>query len=385
MEIKVYEGYDLEELIHRAKAELGDDIKILHYETVEEKKFWFLRGRKKYKLFVETIEEEELTEPVIKFEELLEKVEELIDKKIRVSLPQIAQNITQSQTVPDHIDNQCGSVSQFSEFTGDALHLINQLINKDVFPEVAKKIVKEGCGLDIDTNKWDLNTLTEKEALIKGIKKYIKFTGAFDNGDNDGGEKRLKIYAFIGPTGVGKTTNLFKIASYLVIEKKKKVAVISTDTFKVGASHQARTYANILNIPFYSISESKRLKNTVDELRNFDFILIDTVGRSHYDYWRLGEIKEILSSLEEEINNVLTISCNYKNDDALEVVYKYQTFFPIHSIFFTKVDETLKPGILLNLPVETKIPVSYISVGQRVPEDIKVLTPEVIASYIMGS
>ncbi|WP_457639038.1 flagellar biosynthesis protein FlhF [Persephonella sp.] len=380
MEIKVYEGYDLEELIQKAKEELGDDIKILHYETVEEKKFFFFKGRKKYKLFVETVDDEELTEPVVKFEELLEKVEELIDRKIKTSLPKIAQNIASPENLPPHISLENGAgTAVFNEFTGDALHLLNQLVGKDVLPEVAKKLVKEGCGLDIDTNKWDLNTLTEKEALIKGIKRYIKFTGAFDKEDG-----KLKIFAFIGPTGVGKTTNLFKIASQLVIDKKKKVAVISTDTFKVGASHQARTYANILNIPFYSISESKKLRNTVEELKNFDFILIDTVGRSHYDYWRLGEIKEILSGLEEEINHVLTISCNYKNDDAFEVVHKYQTFFTIHSLFFTKIDETLKPGLLLNLPVETRLSVSYISTGQRVPEDLKVLTPEVTASYLLG-
>ncbi|WP_457634781.1 flagellar biosynthesis protein FlhF [Persephonella sp.] len=380
MEIKIYEGYDLEKLIQKAKDELGEDIKILHYETVEEKKFFFFKGKKKYRLFVEPVDEQELTEPVLKFEELLEKVEDLIDKKIRNSLPKYAQGLATPENLPPHI--QTGSVSSniFNEFTGDALYLVEQLLEKDVLPDVAKKIVTEGCGLDIDTNKWDLNTVTIKEAVIKGIKKHIKFTGSFENG-SDG----LQIYAFVGPTGVGKTTNLFKIASQLVIDKKKKVAVISTDTFKVGASHQARTYANILNIPFYSISESKKLKNTVEQLRKFDFILIDTVGRSHYDYWRLGEIKEILSSLEEEIKHVLTVSCNFKNEDAVEVVYKYQTFFPIHSLFFTKIDETLKPGLLLNLPVETNLPVSYLSTGQRVPEDLKVLNPEVMASYLISS
>ncbi len=380
MEIKIYEGYDLEKLIQKAKDELGEDIKILHYETVEEKKFFFFKGKKKYRLFVEPVDEQELAEPVLKFEELLEKVEDLIDKKIRNSLPKYAQGLATPENLPPHI--QTGSVSSniFNEFTGDALYLVEQLLEKDVLPDVAKKIVTEGCGLDIDTNKWDLNTVTIKEAVIKGIKKHIKFTGSFENG-SDG----LQIYAFVGPTGVGKTTNLFKIASQLVIDKKKKVAVISTDTFKVGASHQARTYANILNIPFYSISESKKLKNTVEQLRKFDFILIDTVGRSHYDYWRLGEIKEILSSLEEEIKHVLTVSCNFKNEDAVEVVYKYQTFFPIHSLFFTKIDETLKPGLLLNLPVETNLPVSYLSTGQRVPEDLKVLNPEVMASYLISS
>ncbi len=382
MEVKVYEGYDLEELIEKAKKELGEDIKILHYETVEEKRFFFLKGKKKYKLFVEPVEDDEPIEPVIKFEELLDKIEDIIDKKIQTTLPKYAQNMATPENLPPHIvpNNVEDKASKvLSELTGDALELANLLIEKDVQPEVAKKVVMAACGLDIDTNKWDLNTVTYKEALIKGIKENIKFTGAIDKIAEKPG-----IFAFIGPTGVGKTTNLFKIASQLVINKNKKVAVISTDTFKVGAAQQARTYANILNIPFYSISESKKLKSIIEDLKEMDFILIDTVGRSHYDYWRLGEIKEILTGIQQEIKNILTISCNFKNEDAFEVVYKYQTFFPIHSLFFTKIDETKRPGLLLNLPVETRIPVSYLSTGQRVPEDLKVLTPEVIASYILG-
>ncbi|WP_457644279.1 flagellar biosynthesis protein FlhF [Persephonella sp.] len=373
MEIKIYEGYNLEELIQKAKEELGEDIKIVHYETITERKWFIFGSKKRYKLFVEM---PDLEEPVVQFDDIFEKIEEIIDKKIQQTLPKVTspapviQNIeTGQQIIPE----------QFNEFSGEALELINQLLNRDVLPDVAKKLVKEGCGLDIDTNKWDLNTLTTREALIKGIRKYIKFTGAFDK-EKEG----LKILTFIGPTGVGKTTNLFKIASHFVINQKMKVAVISTDTFKVGATQQARIYANILNIPFYSASESKKLKSTVSELENYDFILVDTVGRSHYDYWRLGEIKEILGDLSENMHIVLTVSCNFKNEDAFEVVNRYSSFFDIDSLLFTKIDETSKPGLLLNLPVETKIPVSYISTGQRVPEDIKILKPENIASYILG-
>jgi flagellar biosynthesis protein FlhF len=81
---------------------------------------------------------------------------------------------------------------------------------------------------------------------------------------------------------------------------------------------------------------------------------------------------------------MLVISCNYKNSEAIEIVNRYRTFFPIDSIFFTKIDETYKPGILLNLPIKTDIPLSFISIGQKVPEDIRVLNPERIAKYILG-
>ncbi len=373
---KIYEGYNIEELVEQAKRELGDDIRIVQYEIFKEKK-WFLLGKRKYRILVEAKqEEEEKNVPQIDFEELLKKVESLVEEKVKEVAPAIT---VQKQNLPPHLEDRAPINTDISsEFTGEAVELINRLIKKDVFKDVAEDIVKEACGLDLDTNKWDLNAVTLKEALKKGIESKISFTGPFDEMKDV-----PKVIAFLGPTGVGKTTNLFKIASQFVINKKKKVSVISIDTFKVGAVHQGRIYANILNVPFYSISEPKKLRNIIDVLGEDDIVLIDTVGRSHYDYWRLGEIKEILSGILDELFSVLVISCNYKNEDAFEIVENYSQYFNINSLLMTKIDETKKPGLLLNLPYKTEIPLSYISTGQRVPEDIKVLDPELVASYFL--
>ncbi len=382
MKINKYEGYDLDALIEEAKRELGNDLKILSYEVEEEKSIFPFKKRKKYVLFVEVptpeegflemLAKEEKNEEIDRF---LAKIEAMIDKKIaslKTSQPEVF-------PTPPHNEQVVVPTKEFEEFTGDALELINTLLKKEVEPKIAKMLVREACGLDIDTNKLDLNTTFFKEAIIKGVQKKIKFTGPLKI--QKGG---LKIKAFVGPTGVGKTTNLFKIASELVINQNLKVAVISIDTFKVGAIQQARAYANILNIPFFAVTDSKNLRKTLSNMSNIDIVLIDTVGRSHYDYWRLGEMKEILGGGNELIDISLVISCNYKNSEAAEIVNRYRTFFPINSIFFTKIDETYKPGILLNLPIKMDIPVSFISTGQRVPEDIKLLNPERVANYILG-
>jgi len=413
MVINIYEGQTLEEAIQKAKTELGENIKVLHYEIVDEKSWIPFRKRKKYKVFIEQteedtpkfeshleelysdIEEETIEEPNtysltnlnedeeleyeeknkenIDYEKLLEKIELLIDKKL--------QNITTPPSIKVSSDSVCSEQINeiLKEFTGEAIDLIKFLVEREVEPEVAKEIVKVSCGLDLDSNKMDLTTPTFKEAVYKGIKEKISFTGSFNKAEN-----QLKVITFVGPTGVGKTTNLFKIASELIINKDLKVGVISTDTFKVGAVQQARAYSSILNIPFYTITDSKNLKKTLLELSNMDIILIDTVGRSHYDYWRLGEIKEILSGGTDWMDVVLVLSCNYKYKEALEIVNRYRAFFSINSLLFTKVDETKTPGILLNLPFKTKLPLSYLSTGQRVPEDIKVLNPENLTEYILG-
>ncbi len=426
MVINIYEGSTLEEAIEKAKTDLGENIRVLHYEIVDEKSWIPFRKKKKYKVFIEQAEEEYLekqnfeehlktvyedvnntediseeintysidtlqeeniveesveenhsnhngkTDSSIDYELLLEKIETIIDKKLQnISIPQAPQNN----------GGICGEDIEeiIKEFTGEAIDLIKFLVEKEVEPSVAKEIAKSACGLDIETGKMDLTTPTFREAILKGIKEHIKFTGSFDKAEN-----QLRVITFVGPTGVGKTTNLFKIASDLIINKDLKVGVISTDTFKVGAVQQARAYASILNIPFYTITDSKNLKKTLLEMSNMDVILIDTVGRSHYDYWRLGEIKEILSGGTDWMDVVLVLSCNYKYKEALEIVNRYRAFFSIGSLLFTKVDETKTPGILLNLPFKTNLPLSYLSTGQRVPEDIKVLNPENLTDYLLG-
>lgn len=389
MEIVKYEGYDLQELIDQAKKEYGEDIKILSYEVENERKL-LLFPKKRYRLFVQVVKSEENFLDLLSNEEknqeidqFLEKIETLIDKKIepiKQEIQKIRANEAESLTLPAHTGNPVIALDKdFEEFTGDALDLIKLLVKKDVDPKVAKLLVKESCGLDIDSNKLDLNTSFFKEALIHAVQNKIRFKGPLRIQKGN-----FKVIAFVGPTGVGKTTNLFKIASELVLNQKLRIAVISIDTFKVGAVQQARSFSNILNIPFYAITDSKNLKKTLQNLNGIDVVLIDTVGRSHYDYWRLGEMREILGGGADFMDISLVISCNYKNSEALEIVSRYRTFFPISSLFFTKIDETFKPGILLNLPIKTEIPLSFISIGQKVPEDIRLLNPERVAEYILG-
>ncbi|NPA03741.1 MAG: flagellar biosynthesis protein FlhF [Epsilonproteobacteria bacterium] len=389
MEIVKYEGYDLDELIAQAQKEYGKEVKIISYEVLDDNMlFW---KRKKYALFVQVPSPEEnflellaKEEKSEEFDHFLERIEDMIDKKIEPIKEALHKgtNCT-SEELPPHIAPavpvKIDFDEEFKEFTGDALELIKLLLKKDVDPKVAKIIVKESCGFDIDANKFDLNTSFFKEALMNAIEKKFKFKGPLKIQKGS-----FKIISFVGPTGVGKTTNLFKIASELVINQKLQIAVVSIDTFKVGAIQQARSFSNILNIPFYAITDSKNLKKTLQNLNGFDVVLIDTVGRSHYDYWRLGEMKEILGGGHDLMDISLVISCNYKNSEAIEIVNRYRTFFPISDIFFTKIDETYKPGILLNLPITTDIPVSFISTGQKVPEDIKVLNPERMVHYILG-
>lgn len=376
--MKVYEGEDLDLLIEKAKKELGE-IDILYYEVEKVPGIIPFLKKKKYRLFV--TRKSESVESSQEVERLEEEIKEL--KNLLINIRESVSKIPSQPpvpAVPEHLKEKvvC-SITQIEEFTGDAVELINLLIRKGVEPEVAVELVKVSCGLDIETEKLDLNTNTFREAIINACSEKLKFTGDFKV---EG--KKPRVIAFIGPTGVGKTTNLFKIASKFVIEQELKVGVISTDTFKVGGTQQARIYASILNVPFYVATDQKKLKEIVDNLSELDVILIDTVGRSHYDYFRLGEIKATLSGVESSLEYVLLISCNYNTREAMEVVNRYRSFFPVDYLLFTKVDESSQPGVIVNVGVKSELPLSYVSTGQRVPEDIKLLTPSVVSDLLLG-
>ena len=391
--IKIFEGYDLNKLMHQIKENLGEEFKILYQNEIKEKtKIPFFK-KTKYILIVEPIENKISFEDILsenleeenKKEEVqvynpfkAENKQEIVEKTESVIKTTVHNDLNQKLNIKEeYYDNNITYKEITEEFTGKALDLINLLIQKDVELDVAKEIVRNACGLEMGSNKLDLKHFTYRESLIEGLEKSFIFKGDIFK-DSD----RRRVVAFLGPTGVGKTTNLFKVASKLILEENRKVAVVSIDTFKAGAGDQARSYCNILGIPFQILSDPKKLRETVDDFDFVDVLLIDTIGRSHYDHWKLGEIKETLR-LIDEIEYMMVVSCNWKNKESYNLIQKYRKFFNINYLFFTKIDETAYPGTILNLAYKTKLPLTYISTGQNVPEDLKIITPERLASYLL--
>lgn len=186
---------------------------------------------------------------------------------------------------------------------------------------------------------------------------------------------------FIGSTGVGKTTTIAKLASLFTLEKKCKVALITADTYRIAAVEQLKTYANILNIPIKVIYKEEEIAGCMEEFADYDLILIDTAGRSYQDTKHLQELKELLEKVEDK-QVYLVLSLSTKNSDLKKTVAAYD--FADFSLIFTKLDETLAYGSILNLKQATGRPLSYVTTGQNVPEDIAVLDPYETANQILG-
>jgi flagellar biosynthesis protein FlhF len=201
-----------------------------------------------------------------------------------------------------------------------------------------------------------------------------------------GGQIKLKkqgpkIIALVGPTGVGKTTTIAKLAAMHTLKKKSKVALVTTDNFKAGAIEQLRTYAKVLRLPVEVATTAKELEKAVSKHGDKDLILIDTTGKSPRERDKLDELKSLLDGFE--IESHLCVSATTRDNELKDILDQFRTL-PIHRLLFTKLDESRQLGCMVNLHIRNKLPLSYFTKGQRVPEDIEIATGKKVAELVLG-
>ena len=192
---------------------------------------------------------------------------------------------------------------------------------------------------------------------------------------------KLKAVALIGPTGVGKTTTIAKLAAHFSLVEGKKVALLTVDTYRIAAVEQLKTYSQIIDIPIGVAYSQAEILPAVAEFADFDLLLIDTAGRSQKNIMQVGELKALLESLNCETH--LALSAPVKEEDMMEAVRRFSAA-RVDRILFTKLDETGSYGTLFNVAENAGIPISYVTSGQKVPEDIETANGRRFADLILG-
>jgi len=190
-----------------------------------------------------------------------------------------------------------------------------------------------------------------------------------------------RMITFIGPTGVGKTTTLAKIAAELVMQRNQRVTLATTDTFKIAAVEQLQTYANILRLPLEVCPNAESLNQLAENIGSDEVVLVDTAGYGPRDLEKLNELKETLSGIKMEIH--LCVSATTTPRDVSAIAARFKEMKPNYAVV-TKVDETLGYGNIFNLAQGAMAPLSYLTMGQRVPEDIEVASKERIADLVLN-
>ncbi|MEW6542372.1 MAG: flagellar biosynthesis protein FlhF [Nitrospirota bacterium] len=191
-----------------------------------------------------------------------------------------------------------------------------------------------------------------------------------------------KTVIFTGPTGVGKTTTIAKLAAHYKLKEKRSVALITLDTYRVAAVEQLRMYANVIGIPLDVALTKREALDCIGRRRKSELILIDTAGRSPMDETGMEELRQLVS-LDHPLETHLVLSATTREQDLKEGVARFAGI-PITHLLFTKLDETTGYGGLFELMRKTGLPLSYFSTGQAVPEDLEVARPDRLADLLLG-
>ncbi len=190
-----------------------------------------------------------------------------------------------------------------------------------------------------------------------------------------------RILALVGPTGVGKTTTIAKLAAFAV-KQKVRVAVITIDTYRIGAVDQLKAYAAIMGLPLAVAETPDALAAAIAANADKHLIFIDTAGRNPRDQDRLLEMKSFLD-VDPAIETHLCLAATTR-DRELEQIFQRFSTLPVSRVLFTKLDESESFGCIINMHLKNRVPLSYFSIGQRVPEDLLVATPQRVADLVLG-
>ena len=254
-------------------------------------------------------------------------------------------------------------------------HLLTLLISKGINIETARTI--SGFIRESLTEQELSDTALITKAIIDTLQNLIQV-----NPPEFTKESNQRRIALVGPTGVGKTTTLAKIAASYLQRHSNSIALITIDTYRIAAVEQLKVYGEIMHLPVDVVITPDQLGQALVKHQDKELILIDTAGRSPRDSFCIDELSSFLSA-DHNIEKHLVLSATTRENEILETINQFSKL-EIANTIFTKIDECMSLGVLLNTQLQNSNPISYITNGQRVPEDLLEITPQKIAELIMS-
>lgn len=417
MTINKFQGKTKEEAIQKAKTEFGETAVIMNVKEVKPKGLFRIFKSTTYEVTAAMEEKEQNVNQTIAMQNMKklhdsinfaadEKIEipkqeskpaEKIDTK-SVRMPDFSQLIRQEQKkeseerqiekrlddlsnrLEESLGHTSGGVELTKEPSAEELNFIRILYSTLLKNEVSEKYVNQildeveqfirpGNSVDMI-----LANVYQKLILRFGQPKPIDLSGA-----------KPKVLVFVGPTGVGKTTTIAKIASKYKVDYDKKVAFITSDTYRIAATEQLQVYANILDAPMTIVYSKDEINSAIEKYADYDMVFVDTAGFSHKNTPQRDDMKKLLDEIDEKYRKevYLVLSATTKYKDLLEIVDIYREITD-YKFIFTKLDETTTYGNLLNIKLYAGAELSYMTIGQNVPDDIAIFDTQKIVKQLLG-
>jgi len=405
MKILTFTGSTPSEALKKAKMEIGDEGMLIETKEIQKKAL----GREALYEIVIGIDEDMIPSTYKKVKKPLSKQQPLKEEsqEILFDISNAAKQISKISNVTDPLEdiyqplpkqNIMQSLepkelkeikSEINKLT-DKVKIIQNMFWDEKSPELSSQIPPEFSEIyrlasQSGMNKEHLDTLMqvtlehmplkmrESSSTVKRYFQTILRKMVPIRRETVPSIGTKKVIMLVGPTGVGKTTSIAKLAARysFLLEKKYKVGLVVLDTYRIGAVEQLMQYARMMKLGIETVVDPPEFSNALESLKYCDFILIDTMGSSPYDRVKIEKIYECLNTNNTEFNIdvVLVMPSSIKYED-LKITYDNFSTLGVDTLMFTKLDETVGFGNIFSLAYETKKPISYFSVGQEVPEDL---------------
>lgn len=378
MNSKKFTGKNMSEIMAQVKAEFGEDAMIIQSKKVKKDGIFGFFG-KEYIEVIAAVETEKrknekerrtaLTEAAKVQDEMRTMKRDWQEANFKNKMEDSLKKQRENSNLNVELEEIKSAVHQlntrFSKMFRDEdeerleskkKDVIGRLVAIGISENLSSTLVEETLKNKAHLNKQSIiETIHEKFGAICLPKERSNLTQGY--------------HIFVGSTGVGKTTTLAKMASNLAIQENKKIGFLTLDTYRISAVEQLKTYAEILNAPIEVAYDTKDVSKAITRLENRDILFIDTAGRSHKDKTQMMELDEILKEIKEK-RIFLTIAANGNIEDIKNLIIKY-SFLEDFDIIITKLDETDRLGIILDIIAYCQKSPAFLTYGQNVPDDIE--------------
>jgi flagellar biosynthesis protein FlhF len=367
MKVKKYTAKSLPEAMKLVRADLGSGAVILNTREVQVGGFLGFFTKKNIEIFAGLDQDAEYETPRKKYSPAPQKrVPEPVQD------PQLTQEIRQLKKMVQTMAAQNKESEPLSPFAEEWKEFFKaQELENEILDEMIMNMTSKYSGLE--PNEKDMYNWQ------KWITDWL--SARMPKSDFGGFHYETKFLNLIGPTGVGKTTTIAKIGAKAVLKDGKKVAFITTDTYRIAAIEQLKTYAEILNIPCEVAYTADDFKKAKEKFKDYDCVLVDSAGRNFLNRFYVEELQRVVN-FDKDMQNYLVLSLASKYKD-MESIYRQFSGLPIHKVIFTKKDETTTYGAMVNLSILQAVPIAYVTNGQNVPDDIFEAKPDELVNLLI--
>lgn len=394
MKVKRYIGDTAQDALQKVRAELGRDAVIINTRKIKKRGFAGLFTKPLVEVVAAIDDYEKDNQNVGKVTMEVNDSTKNIDAINKTETFKESLKVSMNSLKDENfskIDETNNIEKEFNEIKS-MLNKVYKIIkiDEDNLSTIAKQYIFRLRNAEVDEEI--ISNIEDKiEKLTEDLQNSEDFIRDFihnalldfiniENEDIDTTLKKINI--FVGPTGVGKTTTMAKLAALYTLKKQKKVGLITSDTYRIAAVEQLKTYSDIIGIPLIVVYSPQEFVSAVESFRDKDIIMVDTAGRSHKDRYQLAELKHLLDTGIES-QTYLVISAGTKMSDCRDILNSY-SFLEDYKLLFTKIDETSSHGIIVNTSYITKKPLSYLTYGQSVPDDIEIADKSKIINSFLG-